>query len=253
MADAPFGFAPAPAGADPTDYSQFIRPGMVPWGSWTVQQAPTPGEYALGQAGKAWSDVKRALLPSFMQEPSDQERQAARAAQNKQLAQTGYAPFLPWEHGGNPLTNAVELGAMLPFGAMGAGAKAAVAGAGKVLPAMAGMVPKAGANIGRMAEENAAVGLYDFAKSEHPYHDWWKKGRPAVKNDESGEVLIGDRGDLHQHILDKQFGEGIEPLWHGWTRGVWHPELRDFKTTEETGLHGTDLMSKLQRMRRYGD
>lgn len=39
MPDAPFGFAPQGIDPDPIDYSRFIRPGVVPWGSWGGQDA----------------------------------------------------------------------------------------------------------------------------------------------------------------------------------------------------------------------
>jgi hypothetical protein len=82
---------------------------------------------------------------------------------------------------------------------------------------------------------------------------------PAVKHLKTGKVYTGRRGDQHYDII---VNHGLQSDYDDWTLhdkpnvlsfGFHDPKTKKFLSREESGvLYSSSLMSKIQRMRKYG-
>ena len=89
-----------------------------------------------------------------------------------------------------------------------------------------------------------------------PKSDVLRRIKPALIA--NGKVFIGRRGDEHEDI-EKRYGVKADPYKYGKdkdTHGFYDPRKKSFHSRSETDFSDLDtpeLMTKAQRIRKYGD
>ena len=88
----------------------------------------------------------------------------------------------------------------------------------------------------------------EFAKPEHPHHDLWKHAVPAIRNNDNGKVIAGNRGNTHEFLL-KKIHRNIDSALDSHDTGYLHTKTKKFHPRTENNMDSTDLMTNAQRTR----
>ena len=81
-------------------------------------------------------------------------------------------------------------------------------------------------------------------------HELWKDKkylRPAIQNIKTKEVYIGKPGETHEDVKDRH---GIDYYYRNHNMGFYHTKTKEFHPN--SAIDSTDLMTKVQRMRKFG-
>lgn len=93
---------------------------------------------------------------------------------------------------------------------------------------------------------NEVLQASEYSHPDHPAHDLWKHGLPALKHKFNGHLVIGKRGEHHEDMMAAH-GDG-------YVRGIYHKKTKQFHKHGEAShwMDSNDLMSGRQKMARGG-
>jgi hypothetical protein len=72
---------------------------------------------------------------------------------------------------------------------------------------------------------------------------------PALKHKDTGHLIGGRRGEDHEDILVRR---DIMHEYPKWSHGFYDPKTKKFMHSHSVDIDAPDLMTRSQRMRKYG-